>query len=137
MNTAAKSLAVVVWHHRVLGLLWVLCGCAFGCLSVLAAFTHSSWNVVGVLASISASVIHFGTCLGFIFGCTWARRVMGVLLMIAALFFLDMLFMFGWVGNRSGVWVMVAALGLVAYTALFLLISALHQPKNQGDNHTA
>ena len=49
---------------------------------------------------------------------------MAALMLIAALFFLDMLLMFGFHGNRAGVWANLAALGIVVYTLAFLLISA-------------
>jgi hypothetical protein len=45
-------------------------------------------------------------------------------MVIAALLFLDMLLMFGFHGNRAGMWRTLLALGIVAYTLGFLLISA-------------
>jgi hypothetical protein len=125
LNTATKSLAVVVWHHRVLGVFWGLCSL----ITAVAAFSHHSWNGPFFIV-LSTSVIYFGTSIGFIFGRTWARRVMCVLMFIAALWFLDMMMMCGVGGNRQGVWLMFAALCLTAYTVLFLAISAFHIPKD-------
>jgi hypothetical protein len=49
---------------------------------------------------------------------------MAALMVIAALFFLDMLAMFAFHSNRMAMWTMLVALGVVAYTIGFLLISA-------------
>jgi hypothetical protein len=40
------------------------------------------------------------------------------------LYFLDVMLMCSWGGNRDGVWLMRAALGAAGYTLLFLGISA-------------
>jgi hypothetical protein len=133
MNAALKSSAVVVWHHRALGTFWALCGL----VPAVSALARSSWSEGPFFISVSAAAIFVSTSIGFIFGSTWARRVMCMLMLIAVLFFLDMLLMFGWHGNREGVWMMLAALGAVAYTLLFLAISALHHPKNHDNKHVA
>ena len=70
------------------------------------------------------------TGIGFIFGRTWARRSMDVLMVVAMLLFLDVLLMSGWSGNRQGAWQVLVALGLAGYTLLFLLISAGYRDKD-------
>ncbi len=81
-------------------------------------YQYQFWGVLLVAASYVA------TGIWFIRGRRWARRTMAVLVTVAALLFLDMLLMSGWVGNRSGVWEMLVALAIAGYTLLFLVISA-------------
>src|SRR5437660_303901 len=109
-----------IWHHRILGGLWALCGCAAVGNSIRSDFwaQYQFWVVLLVAAS------YVVTGIGLIRGRRWARRTMAVLVVVAALLFLDMLLMSSWVGNRSGVWEMLIALGIAGYTLLFLAISA-------------
>jgi len=72
---------------------------------------------------VLVGVAYAVTGVGFTLGCTWARRVMAALVVLAALFFGDMLLMAGWVGNRPLLHWMLAALGFAAYTTVFILIS--------------
>lgn len=91
----------------------------------------SVWIALFIAAAFAA------TSIGFVQGRTWARRSMAVLLMLAALFFLDMLLMSGWTGDRRGVWLMAGAISFVVYTQLFLVISALYRPEGHRDNRAA
>lgn len=125
MNAKLKSLPVVVWHHRLLGGFWTL----LGLIHIGIALFRFSWTDSRLWVLMLVSAAYAGTGIGFISGRTWARRALGALLVVAALFFLDMLLMFGWVGNRPGVWLTTAALGIIVYSLLFLLISAVYRPK--------
>lgn len=113
------------WHHRVLGALWALCGCVvIGNLFRLGSWTqYQLWIVLLIAGSF------VGTGMGFILGRRWARRTMVALMVVAALFFADMLLMSGWNGNRSGVWEMLFALGGAGYTMFFVAISAAWHPR--------
>jgi hypothetical protein len=120
MSAIADWGGVSTWHHRLLGGLWALCGCAVIGGIVLSGrwVEYQSW----IASAFALSYVI--TAIGFIFGRMWARRTMIALMVIAALFFLDMLLMFGVHGNRAGIWANLAALVIVVYTLGFLLISA-------------
>ena len=109
-----------IWHHRLLGGLWGLSGFVVTGNVVLS----SRWAEYQFWIACAVALSYVITGIGFIFGRTWARRTMTVLMVIAALLFLDMLLMFGFHGNRAGMWEMLLALGIVVYTLGFLLISA-------------
>lgn len=49
---------------------------------------------------------------------------MSVLMALGILFFLDMVLMCGFNGNRQGVFYMLIAAGIAAYTLFFVVISA-------------
>lgn len=109
-----------IWHHRLLGGLWTLCG-----LGVIANMVLSGrWAEYQFWAASAVATLYVITGIGFIFGHTWARRTMVALMVIAGLFFLDMLLMFGFHANQAGMLGALAALGVVVYTLGFLLISA-------------
>jgi hypothetical protein len=110
-----------IWHHRVLGGAWALCG-LFAIGNILR---HASWSEYQHWIALCVAAAYVATGIGLTLGRTWARRTMAVLMVLAALFFLDMLLMSGWVGNRAGVWEMLAALGVAGYTLVFLGISAV------------
>jgi hypothetical protein len=131
MDAALKSSAVAIWHHRALGTFWALCGL----VPAVSVMARSSWSYGQFFASVTVAAVFIGTSIGFILGSTWARRVMFILMLISGLFFLDMLLMFGFHGNLEGLFMMLAALSMVAYTVVFLVISALNHPKNQDGNH--
>jgi hypothetical protein len=120
MSGTAHWGKVSIWHHRLLGGLWASCGLVVVGNTVLSGrwAEHQFWIVLPI------ATLYVATGIGFIFGRTWARRTMVALLVIAALFFLDMLLMSGWGGNRAGVREMLIALGIAAYTLTFLGISA-------------
>lgn len=126
MSTGAKSYPAVVWHHRVLGTFWTL----FGLTPVMGVATNfSATGLLHFVEALACSAVCVGISIGFFFGRTWARRIMFVLMLITALCLLDMLLMFGWCGNREGVWLTTASLGVNAYTLLFLVISARRPSK--------
>ena len=110
----------LIWHHRLLGGLWALCGLVVIGHMVLSGrwAEYPFW----VASAVALSYVIAG--IGFTLGRTWARRTMAALMVIAALFFLDMLLMLGFHANRAGMWGMLVALGIVVYTLGFLLISA-------------
>src|SRR6266850_194043 len=109
-----------IWHHRVLGTLWAL----GGCVVIGNVVRVDSWAKYQPWIVLLVAVSYVATGAGFVFGRTWARRTMAVLMLVAALFFLDMLLMSGWVGNQAGVWEMFVALAVAGYTLFFLVISA-------------
>src|SRR6266850_6498161 len=107
-----------VWHHRLLGGLWALCG-----FFVIGNMVLSGrWADYQFWVGSAVALSYVTTAIGFIFGRTWARRTMVALMVVAALFFLDMLVMFAFHGNRVAMWAMLVALGIVVYTLGFLLI---------------
>lgn len=121
MSDATHRGGSSIWHHRLLGGLWTLCGfVVIGTMVLRGRWTEYQFWVASALA-----ILYVITGIGFIFGRTWARRTMTALMVIAALFFLDMLLMFGFHGNRAGIWGAFVALGLAVYTLGFLLISAV------------
>ena len=69
--------------------------------------------------------------IGFVMAQVWARMLMLVLLVIAALFFAYLLLMAGFLINHSLIWFATTALGFTAYSAVFILVSEasrlLHQ----------
>ena len=120
MSASRQMSLVSRWHHRVLGGAWALGGVA-----VIVDLHRAYWweqrqawlpALVGIVYTVAG--------VGFMLGRTWARRVIGVLVVLAALFFADMLLMAGWVGNHPLLHWMLAALGFTAYTAAFILLSA-------------
>src|SRR5690348_7396243 len=92
------------WHHRLLGGLWTLCGCFVIGNMVLSGRPADYQFWIG--SAVALSYVIAG--IGFVFGRTWARRTMAALMVIAALLFLDLLLMFGFHGNRAGMWEMLA-----------------------------
>jgi len=114
-----------IWHHRLLGGLWALCGGVVIGGMVLSGrgADYQFWLV----SLVALSYVIAG--IGFFFGRTWARRTMAALMVIAALFFLDMLLMFGFHANWPGIWANLVGLGIVGYTLGFLVVSAArHSP---------
>lgn len=106
-------------------MLWTLCGL----VAIRNMLLHGSLAEYQHWIGLSVATTYVVTGIGFIFGRTWARRIMGVLMVVAMLLFLDMLLMSGWGGNRQGVWQMLVALGIAGYTLLFLVISAVYRCK--------
>ena len=91
-----------------------------------SALLNGHWAEYQFWIALPLAAAYVATGIGFMFARRWARRTMAALMLVAALYFLDMLLMFGWVGNRGGVWASVAAIGIAGYTLLFLVISAAH-----------
>ncbi len=79
------------WHHRLLGGLWAICGFVVIGKMVLSGgwAEYQFWIVLPIAMFCIAAGI------GFILGRTWARRTMAVLVVLAAVFFFDMLLMSG------------------------------------------
>jgi hypothetical protein len=109
-----------IWHHRVLGGLWALCGCAL----IVDMVLIGRWAESGFWLASAVALLYVFTGIGFMRGRKWARRTMAALMVVAGLFFLDMLLMFGFHADRAGMLAMLVSLGAVAYTLGFLLISA-------------
>ncbi len=74
-----------------------------------------------ILVAIAYAIVG----VGFVLGRTWARRTMAGLAVLAGLYSADMVLMAGWVGNRALLHWMLAIFGFAAYTAIFILVSAL------------
>jgi len=66
----------------------------------------------------------------FILGRRWARRAMGVLMVIAILLFLQVLGAAGMAGNRLGVSDGAVVVGIAGYTLLFLAVSSRRDSPN-------
>jgi hypothetical protein len=109
-----------IWHHRLLGGLWALCGCVLFVGLVLKA----PWDEYQFWLASAVALLYAIAGIGFMRGRKWARRTMAALMVVAGLFFLDMLLMFGVHANRAGMLGMLVSLGAVAYTVGFVLISA-------------
>ena len=85
---------------------------------------HGSWGDYRDWVAAIVAALYAVTGIRFAFGGTWARRAMAVLIVIAALYFVDMILMAGFVGNRALMHWMVAALLFAAYTGAFIFVSA-------------
>ena len=121
MKIRHQSSLVSVWHHRVLGVLWVL----WGAVSAVGLDLDNlwKWRIEWLPALLGLVFIIAGV--GFALVRDWARSVMAVLSVVGGLYFADMILMAGWVGNRPLLHWMLAAFGLAGYTATFILISAV------------
>jgi hypothetical protein len=115
--------SVSVWHHRVLGAIWALCGLVTIGNVLIAAFEHGSLGEYQLWIGLLGALAYVVTGIGFVLARTWARRTMGVLMVVAVLWALDMVLMFGVHGNRQGVRAMLVAAGIAGYTLLFLAVS--------------
>ncbi|HLH56376.1 MAG TPA: hypothetical protein VKY92_22505 [Verrucomicrobiae bacterium] len=106
------------WHHRVLGVLWGFVGVIF----IGSLLQHDSWADFGQWIALVLSFAFVATSIGFFHGRTWGRRIMGVLMVLAALFFLDAMAPASIAGNYEMVWLMRIGLAAVAYTWGFLAV---------------
>src|SRR3974390_3266653 len=104
MDASHQMSLATKWHHRVLGGFWALLALAM--FAVLGGYNH--WTEVGAWVARLSCVACVVTGIAFIFGRRWAQIVMAVLMIIAALFFLDMVLMFGFHGNRLFMYLMIA-----------------------------
>ena len=123
MNAALRSSPVIRWHHRILGVVWAL----WGLIAIGNILQGIPWDDYATWIALFVAASYVITGIGFIFGRTWARRIMGVLMALAVLLFLDLMLMSGFNGNRTGIWEMLAALGLAGYTLLFLALSSFYR----------
>jgi hypothetical protein len=121
MNAVRHVPVVSLWHHRVLGAFWALLG--LGCIADLHRGYWWEEGLQWLPALVGAA--YLATGIGFILVRTWARRAMIVLMFVAGLFFADMILMAGWVSNRALMPWALAGFGVTAYTAAFILISAV------------
>jgi hypothetical protein len=124
MSGTAHWRPISIWHHRVLGGLWALCGLVTIINVLIGILRHGSWAEYQSWVCLSVAFVYVVTGIGFVFARTWARRSMGVLMVVAVLLSLDMMLMSGVGGNRQGVREMLVGAGIAAYTLLFLAISA-------------
>ena len=108
------------WHHRTLGSLWLLCALAH----VGIVVRKEDWTEYQFWVALLIATACVVAAIGFILGRRWARWTMGVLMVLGVLFFLDMMMMCGFNGNRQGALYMLLAAGIAAYTLFFLVISA-------------
>lgn len=86
---------------------------------------HLSWDEYQHWVALLGPASLIAAGVWFSFGRKWARWTMSVLMMFAALLFLDMLLMSGFDGNRAGVWEMFSALLAAGYTLLYLFVSEI------------
>ena len=94
---------VSIWHHRILGGFWTLCALAL--VAVVLRYHH--WNEIGTWIATLLCAACIVTGIAFVFARTWAQIIMAVLMVVAALFFLDMVLMFGFHGNRPLMYLMM------------------------------
>src|SRR5260370_37799571 len=111
---------IAIWHHRLLGGLWALCGVATFVSVLIAMVQHGSWVEYQLWISLFVALAYVVTGIGFILARTWARRTMGVLMVVAVLLAFDMMVPAGMAGDRLGVRAMLVAAGMAGYTLLFL-----------------
>ena len=115
---------ISTWHHRVLGAIWALCGLVTTGSVLVATFQHRSPGEYQFWIALLGALAYVVTGIGFILARTWARRTMGVLMVVAVLLSLDMMLLAGMGGNRQGVRAMVVTASIAVYTLFFLGISA-------------
>lgn len=120
MKSSRPTSFILVWHHRVLGAIWALGGVA-----VLADLHRAYWWEGGcACVPLVVGTLYTAAGVGFVLGRTWAYWAMAGLIVLAALFFADMILMAGCTGNRAFLHWMLAALGFTAYTGVLVIFSA-------------
>ena len=120
MRIARYLQACERWHFKLLGTLWALCGLM--CLSDLA-WRGYWWEQKTPWVPAVVGIPYIVVGCGFTQSRVWARWCMLPLMLVAALIWLDMLLCGACTGNRLLVWLSVAALIVILYTALFDLFS--------------
>lgn len=95
---------------------------ALALLAGLLRYDH--WNEIGAWVARVICIIGAATGIAFMFARLWAQVIMAVLMIVAALFFLDMVLMFGFHGNRPWMYLMVVGVAIAFYTMVFLLVLA-------------
>jgi|SRR5579883_1344355 len=122
MSAAQHESLVSLLHHWVLGGIWALGG-----LACVADAHRSYWweRSPSWLMPILVGAAYVAAGIGFVLGRTWARVLLGVLMVVAALIFCWCIFMAGWVGNRPLLHWMLVALGIAIYTGAFISFSAI------------
>src|SRR3989442_7414975 len=111
MNRSTHWGPISIWHHRALGGLWVLCALIVIGNIVPAMLQHDRWARYQSWIPAFAALTYIVTGIGFIFGRTWARRTMAILMVVAALLSVDMMLMAGFHSNRVGVLAMLIGAG--------------------------
>jgi hypothetical protein len=104
----------------VLGGFWVLFALAL--VAVLLRYNH--WTDIGTWIAMLLCTTCVATGTAFVLGRTWAQVIMAVLMVAAALFFLDMVLMFSIHGNRPYMYLMMVGVGIACYTFGFILVLA-------------
>ena len=112
MNAPRHTSLVSLWHHRVLGGFWALLG--LGCIADLHRGYWWEQRVPWIPALVG--LVYVASAIGFVFVRTWARRVMTILMVVAALIFADLILMAGWVGNHKLMPWVLAGFGVASYT---------------------
>ena len=67
---------VSIWHHRVLGTIWALCGLVTTGSVLAATFQHGSPGEYQFWIALLGALAYVVTGIGFILARTWARRTM-------------------------------------------------------------
>jgi len=120
MIVASHSSPIFRWHHRVLGVIWMLSGLLVAGKTVL----HASWNEYQQWIALFIATAYVAAGIGFTLGHRWGRRTMGVLMVVAMLWFLDIMLMTIWVHDVRAFWAVMAGFLIAGYTLSFLAISA-------------
>src|SRR5437764_212079 len=123
MNKAVSWGPISIWHHRILGGLW-----AVGALIMVGSLAYhliryGKWTDYQFWIAATVLLPYIAGGIGLTRGLVWARRTIGALMVIAVLWFLDMVLMFGFHNNIRMLWAMLAGVGVAVYTLGFLIIS--------------
>ena len=129
MKALLKLSAFLLWQRRIFGFFWALCGLA--CLVDLRRgyWWQAGWEVL--LPILAGSLFVFGGA-QFMLGRRWAWRVMLAMMIVAGLFFLDMMILAGSVHNHQLMRLTLLGLGLSAYTGFVVLPSAIYSSRVKG-----
>ena len=117
---------VLLWHRRILGGFWALCG-----LVCLADLRRDYWWEHGwpaLLPFLIGTLFVFGG-VRFLLGQRWSGRMMIGMMLIAGLFSLDMVLFGGWASNHLLLRLALVGLGLSVYTALVVIASAIRSSR--------
>jgi len=117
---------ILLWHRRLFGGFWALCGVA--CLVDLRRgyWWEHSWQVL--LPLLIGLLFAFGG-IRFILGQRWAGRIMLAMMFVAGLFFLDMMLLAGSASHRQLLRLTLLGLALSAYTVLVVVASAIRRSR--------
>ena len=108
------------WHFRALGTLWTLVGLyCFGDL----VWRSYWWDQKTPWIPMAAGLPFIIVGIGFMRGRPWARGCMLPLMIVAGLFWADMLLLGASSGNGILFWLSIGGLSAVGYTGAFALLS--------------
>ena len=124
MNTTGDRSLISVWQQRVIGGLWTLLGLA----SILNSFQMARMEQMPrsqawFWALLASPYVVAG--LGFLLVRTWARRVLGALMVVSGLLFADWILAGLMLGNPTLLLLALSGLGFTAYSAVFIFRSRL------------